>query len=368
MLSSLNAGGIEKWLCDLTIENSVDRKLELVYCINSEQCSSDFFEDKIKEYGGRVIKIDAPSRGRFKYFGTLFRVMRREKFDVVHAHSFFFSGLVLAVAYFARVSRRVAHSHNNKNSVPKYRTVVGFLYATTMRLFLGIFSNKRLAVSPEAGRFLFGECGYDIVPCGVDFLLDGSNLGALELPVDKDKYLILAHVGSFTEQKNHEFMAEMARLIAAKGKGSNVLFLFIGDGPLRLQIEEEFLKANACAIFLGLRSDVKEILYKYADVFIFPSKYEGLGLVALEAQSQGLFCILSNNVPKSAVILDDVLTLDVGDDDPAKWVEVILSLDKKHIMMAKIDRAKRALDALGESPYTVKASLNALINVYNGIV
>ena len=84
---------------------------------------------------------------------------------------------------------------------------------------------------------------------------------------------------------------------------SNAHLLLVGDGEYRSQIEAEInqLNINDKVTILNARTDVPRLL-KSLDVFIFPSIFEGLGIVLIEAQKMGIPCVISNAIPQEAVI------------------------------------------------------------------
>ena len=81
-------------------------------------------------------------------------------------------------------------------------------------------------------------------------------------------------------------------------------------------------------IFLGTRSDVNNLM-QMMDVFVFPSLYEGLGIVLIEAESTGLPCVISENIPKEAILIHDNVSILNLDDDIEKWVNEIIKFSKK---------------------------------------
>ena len=87
-------------------------------------------------------------------------------------------------------------------------------------------------------------------------------------------------------------------------------------------------KAQALGIaehvrFLGVRSDVAELM-QAMDVFVFPSLYEGLGIVVIEAQASGLPCVVSEGIPQEAYLTDLVIAEKLSSTTDS-WAERILA-------------------------------------------
>jgi glycosyltransferase involved in cell wall biosynthesis len=164
---------------------------------------------------------------------------------------------------------------------------------------------------------------YGIDPTPFEPLPKDRNLLRDRVGLPRD-CLLIGHVGRFDVQKNHRFLVEIFGSLAARLPTARLVL--VGDGPLRPQIEQ-LVRAKGLenhVFFLGVRSDVPEIM-GCLDVFLFPSQYEGLGIVLIEAQMAGVPCVVSNVIPDEAdlelglfdrVNLESLLEL---------WVESIMT-------------------------------------------
>lgn len=155
-------------------------------------------------------------------------------------------------------------------------------------------------------------------------------------------------------QKNQIFLLKVFDEI--KKTKANAVLLMVGDGPLRIEIEDEILKSGLTdsVILLGVRNDVPNLLMAM-DVFVLPSLSEGLGIVAMEAQASGLKCILSDKVP---------VETDMGGAKYIslqtyckQWASAILNCEKKH-------NRNSYLSNLIKNGYSIKESVEALQNYY----
>ena len=164
----------------------------------------------------------------------------------------------------------------------------------------------------------------------------------LSIPADAK---VIAHVGRFAEQKNHTQMVDWLNEITKKD--DSVYALLIGGGPLFEQIKAK--SQSDRILFLGLRKDVPQILCA-SDVFLFPSLYEGLGIVAVEAQANGLQCIASMGVPAAADIGIGLFERHSLSEMPSVWEERIYAAFSVH------DLAERRLlsEKAFETEYNIK--------------
>ena len=139
---------------------------------------------------------------------------------------------------------------------------------------------------------------------------------------------VVGHVGRFADQKNHDFLVDVFIELAKVQPNAFLLMVGAGDST---HIEER-LRASGLEkqyTILSQRSDVNEIM-KAMDVFVFPSKYEGLPLALIEAQYSGLRCITSNKITKEAVCTQNVIMLPL--EDPSLWTNAILDTSKKGVV------------------------------------
>ncbi len=151
---------------------------------------------------------------------------------------------------------------------------------------------------------------WNVLYYGIDFEPFSQQPTTLrsELGIPENRFVI-GHVGRFEPQKNHAFLLEIAR--ATIERCSRAHFLLIGDGSLRdafmarvrdERLEDRFTFVRDC-------TTVPQHMISAMDCFVFPSLYEGLGLVAVEAQAAGLHCVMSDMVPEEAAVNPDLVTV-----------------------------------------------------------
>lgn len=170
--------------------------------------------------------------------------------------------------------------------------------------------------------------------------------------------LVVGHVGRFAYQKNHEFLlAVFAEVLKSRPDAHLVL---IGTGELESATRASAAKLGIVASthFLGLRTDAYDY-YSVMDAFVFPSRFEGLGLVAIEAQASGLPALCSTAVPPEAIILDTASSLDLA-AGPAAWADAIIVATSAPRIAAEIAREKLA-------PYDITAEAEGLMDFYKAL-
>ena len=135
------------------------------------------------------------------------------------------------------------------------------------------------------------------------------------------------HVGRLSHQKNHDYLFKWFKEIL-KLDSNSILFL-VGDGELKEELERQVKNMGLLSKikFLGIRNDVKNLMFM-SDTFLFPSYYEGLGIVLIEAQATGLQCIASDRIEPEAQITNQIRTIDIN-KSPADYARLALESIKK---------------------------------------
>lgn len=171
-----------------------------------------------------------------------------------------------------------------------------------------------------------------------------------------DNEFVLGHVGRFDPVKNHFFILSVFRELIKIKKDSKLLL--VGDGDLFSEIKNRVIELGLLpnVIFTGLCYDVSSYM-QAMDAFIFPSLYEGLGIVAIEAQASSLPCLVSENVPKD-VKITNLLEFESLDTQPRIWAEKILCMSK--------NKVKQNMSvSISEAGYDIKNMMQQLENLYN---
>lgn len=321
-------GGVESVV--LNYYTHIDKsKIQFDFIFDED--SIDIPYELIENMGGRVIIIP-PYQKIFKYHKELKKIFRENNYKIVHSHINTLSIFPLFAAKCAGVPIRIAHSHSTTNRKEKKRNLLKQL----LRPFSKIFATDYISCSELAGRWLFGKKTYDkgevyIMNNAIDLEKFKYNEEIRkekrkELRIKEDT-IVIGHIGRFVEAKNHKFLIEVFNKVHKKEPNS--ILILVGKGPLADEIKEEInnLGLNNSVKVLGQRSDVNE-LYQVMDCLVFPSLYEGLGMVLIEAQCSGLYCIASNNVPEEAKLTSRVEFLDL-DESQDKWSEQILKTNYK---------------------------------------
>lgn len=315
----MNNAGTEKVIINL-YENIDTTKVQFDFLVEKK----GELDEIIRKMGGKIFYLYSENKKQY-YKDLLLFLKKHPEYKIVHTHTHARMGVVLKAARKCGIPCRVAHSHNARNDLPQLAALIKGLISIPMELDANYF----FACSENAARWLFP---HKIKQCKI--LYNGIQLKKYlfnketrqtvrgKLQLDENEFVMI-HVGRFARQKNHTYLVEILDAYNKK-IGEKWKILLVGEGPLqdevKRQIDEKGLSEHV--IFMNNRTDVNELL-SAADMFVFPSLHEGLGIVVVEAQTNGLPCIVSDAVPQEADMnIGLVHTLSLR-QTPEKWADFI---------------------------------------------
>lgn len=365
VMGSMEYGGIQTWLMHMLRNIDRDRfRMDFMVHRPEEQPH----DAEIRQLGSKVIPCSNP-RNPVVYAWNFRRLLDEHgPYDIVHSHVHHFSGVPLILARGFGIKHRIAHSHNDKtrdhSDVGKLRE----LYLKTMRESIRRNATLRLAVSERAARSLYGPDWSDAPD--VELLNLSIELEPFENARDADEVRrelglptdipVIGHVGSFTRQKNHSFFLEIVDELHRRGEDFHIIL--VGDGPLREDVEYGITRRNLDnrITLLGLRDDVPELMVAAMDLFLFPSNYEGLGLVLIEAQAGATPCVFSDVVPGEVDIIPQLLERLSLDQPPSEWANAVAQQLDADASMSR----REAFGAILDSRFSLQRSVAGLEEIY----
>ena len=265
-------------------------------------------------------------------YRTAWKKILTRQYDIVHFHeSALSSSYPFKLASRMRVKKIILHSHNSQVDVPNQtKKYILTLLHQKIRNSVLPYVTDYCACSSIAAEWMFGTNNIQkvtILKNVVDIKKFSYSQEVREkirasLQISPSEF-ILGHIGRFTYQKNHSFLLDIFSQIHKTNEYSKLLL--IGSGPLEKEIKNKIFSLNLtdCVNFLGARNDVNELM-QAMDLFLLPSHFEGLPIVAVEAQTAGLPCVLSDAVTDETDITGNVRFLSLN-QTPEEWATEILS-------------------------------------------
>ena len=289
--------------------------------------STETYEDEIKKLGGNIYKIKT-KRSFFKITKEIrkYIIKNIDNISIVHLHEVY---LIWALLFLKKKVKIVAHAHATKFSENPIKNFRNRIMSTGRTLI----SSSLFACSKRAGKYIFGnkfnKNGW-VMNNAIDsdkFKYDSKTGLCLKKQLKINNKFIIGHIGNFNIQKNHNFLINV--FVKVLQEEPNAILVLVGDGKNKKDIEAKCEKYGILdnVLFLGTRKDVYNVIQAF-DVFVLPSKYEGLGIVLIEAQAAGIPCVFSDVVPQEANILKGNNTTISLTENCNIWAQEILKFRK----------------------------------------
>lgn len=251
---------------------------------------------------------------------------------------------------------RVIHMHSAMQGSP-----VGWktrLQHMLVRPRAGCYSNKNLACSRLAGQWGgFDESCFETFPNAIDldrFAYDPNVRDRVRSANGLTNKFVLGFVGRLSRPKNAEFSLKIVQEL--NKRRDDAMLILLGEGELEEYLKNKAKKINLKnVVFKDRVNNVHEWMQAF-DVLLLPSRFEGLGMVLIEAQASGLICLASDHVPAEAAVTPKLFYL--GLENPEDWVETILKTDYSY------DRRK-GRNEVAAAGYDIRKSVKKLEAIYD---
>lgn len=317
IVGSMSPSGIGNFI--MNVYRNIDReKVQFDFIVHETREVS--FEDEIRELGGRIYTATRKSVSPIKNFTDIRNIVKQGNYRIVFRHTDTSTVAVdLLAAWMGGAKERIAHSHST--STPNIKMHKLF------QPMLNLLCTKRFACSDKAGKWLYGNQPYEVIINAIrldDFAYNEEVRAGMRKKEELEDSFVIGHIGNLLPVKNHLFMLDiMAELVKRQ---PNCRMIFAGDGVMRQPIEEKRkeLELEDKVILFGVRTDTAALL-QAMDVFLFPSKYEGLPIAMVEAQCSGLPNLVSDVITSDVDVTPLVHKMSL--EEPASaWAEKILEL------------------------------------------
>lgn len=253
---------------------------------------------------------------------------------------------LLKIAKKNNVKKVVAHSHNSDVSYDKFRFIKLFAH-TVGKTFYSSAPTEYWACSNKAARFIFNnrhneKRHFDIIKNGIEtdkYIFSEIDRKEIRKKLNiSESQILVGTVGRLSEQKNPDFIINIAKHFHSN---INYKFIFIGEGEMIKSLKQKASQYGIenNIIFFGKSNNVASMM-SAMDIFLLPSKFEGLPITLIEAQTNGLPILVSNRVTKEVKISDNIKFLPI--EDEILWCKEIekISLNyNRKMYMQKIREA-----------------------------
>lgn len=323
VLNNLGTGGAESFL--MNVYRKINKnKVQFDFLIRSR--SNNHLMSEIENLGGRVfITPEFPKRIFKNYIETKKFFHNHNDYKVIHIHAnALLYTLPLKEAKNNKIETIILHSHNTQTANNK----IFYKYFHLINREVSLkYASDFFACSKEAGEWMFNGKQFRIINNAIDvesFKYNKNSRNDIRSEFNIHNKLVIGNIGRFTYQKNHNFILEVFNEI--RKLRDDAILVLVGEGELQKEImlKSKKMGLDKSIIFTGTRNDIPKLL-SAMDIFLFPSHFEGLGIVLIEAQASGLQCFASKeNIPSEVAVSESINFLDLNLSS-TQWAEMILS-------------------------------------------
>lgn len=321
------SGGIESFLFNVLTRIDLN---ELQVDLVTASLGKSIFTEPLQKLGIQFFELSGSQKSVLKNQRCFVSLLKERRWDVLHLN--IFHGLSLSYLYLAEqagVPIRIAHSHNTALRKSLTRPLKLAIHTWAKERFTQ-YATDLWACSKDAAEFLFSkkaleQKSFRFIPNGIDicrFRFNPAVRKDIRTDLGLEDKFVVGNVGRLCYQKNQGLLLEIFAEILKRNPNSRLLLVGEGgDKPLLLQ-RARGLGIAGKVIFYGVTLHTEQLLWAM-DVFVLPSRFEGLPVTGVEAQTAGLPCFFSDAVTRECGILDTARFLPIT-DSPAQWADTIL--------------------------------------------
>ena len=360
MIGSLEIGGSQMMV--LNLYRSIDRnKIQFDFIIDHSDAVT--LVQEVKALGARVYTMPQFKGYNIKEIQETWNLFleKHSEYRILHSHVRSYASIYIPIAK-KHGLKTIIHSHSTSNGA-------GFpsLAKKILQYPLRHQADYLFACSKEAGEWLFGKKAvkrdnFKVIYNGIDcnrFRFNEGERVLIRKRYGIENNFVVGNVGRHTPPKNPLFMLDIFSEIYKRD--SNARLFQVGQGEMTEQMKQKCheLDIEQAVIFAGAHNDVEKY-YSAMDVFLFPSAWEGLGIVVVEAQTNGLHCVVSTEVPALADIGAGMFHVLDLQEPIEKWASFTRSFSKSERLEDKSEFARR-------SGYDIKDTADNLSKFYLSI-
>ena len=307
----MNRGGIESFM--MNYFRCIDReRVQINFVVHGYEQGA--YDKEIEQRGGEIYHVPIKSKHPLAYQKELVKIFSNSRYSIVHSHADAMGCWILKIAKHCGIPIRIAHSHNTDHLTTNK---LKYLANEVARKNITKYATHCFACSEDAGKWLFGSQDFKIIPNAIDLerfqynKLVGEEIRE-KLGISQNT-VVFGHVGRFDIQKNHEFLIRVFKRMSQQNR--KITLMLIGDGwnqpQIKAMVQQD--KLEKCVLFMGARDDVNR-LYNAMDYFILPSLFEGFPVVLLEAQGNGLKCVVSDTITREVDLTHTISFLPLDEE------------------------------------------------------
>lgn len=361
LFTVMDRGGAETMV--MNYYRHIDRQqIQFDFMVHRERRGA--YDDEIESMGGRIYRMPPIYPQNFMRYKRMLKEFfdEHDEYQIIHSHMSELGYFAFVEAKRHGVPVRICHAHNapdfkHENLIQYIKLIPRYYFIRRIRHL----TTDLFVCSHIAGLWLYGEKRQNefvFMRNAIEtekFLYNVDEANAIRQELGISNQRLICHVGRYNKQKNHSFLIDIFKEIHKIDSDS--ILLLIGDGDLRKEIEDKVNRLNlrSNVRFLGVRDDVPQLL-KASDLLLFPSYYEGLSVVLVEAQATGIKCIVTNSLADETIICEDQMKLVSLQKNAKEWADIVLN--------EKSEKREHAIEIMKKKGWDVGVNAKWLQDYY----
>lgn len=350
--TALSGGGTDRLMYNYTKDMS-----DIDYDFMIIDLPEGILEKSLLDRGRRIYRVAQFRKNPIKYICDISKLIRKNRYDIVHSN-WGENGLIpIFFSWLYGVKVRISHAHIAYIDETRIRRIRRHI----LSWLVAKLSTDLFACSEDAGKWVWcaSKKPVKILKNAIEaqrYAFSPELRGQYRRDFGAEDKFVIGDVGRFSYQKNPEFTLEIFRgVLSARPEA---LLLFIGDGYLEQSTKALAIEMGIAdkVIFAGVRKDVPQML-NMMDVFVLPTRFEGLGIVYIESQANGLPTFATAEVVPKEVGITELMHFISREKSAEFWASEILKYGIR-------THSRSYIKEIAQSGYDIEKEAGALKDWY----
>lgn len=360
VVSFLNYGGSKKYVIDLINYGFKFQYPYQYFLITLEKKNNPKVLSNIPKCV-EILELNTKNQRCFHDFGEyqfLVNFLKFKKIDIVHTHDRApdFMGTMAGI----RSNSKIISTVHNLDYIWKNNSLKDYYHRIKEKTRLHK-TDFIIAISSGIKEYFLSHTHFD--PNRIFLIRHGIEVNKFQVSnhnpdLEFKEKIKIGLIGRFTKQKGQDFFIKVVKSI--QNYNDKFHFYFVGEGELKKFIQNEIQKQSINNITLMDNIDWIPSFLKSIDLLVIPSRWEGFGIVAIEAMASGLPVFASNVMGLNEIIKDQKTGLLLPADDIHTWNNAILKFSKKQGKLWGAEGEKRV-----KKYFSINRMIKSTYEIYN---